>query len=150
MTEEPIAKPCRRVHVSGTTGESMRVLLVDDHKPTRDEMRSLIERQPDMVVVAEADTGEAAVDRARNERPDVVVMDILLPGINGIEASRRILAQQPDVVVLALSNHFGESLVQAVLDAGGQGYVRKSRAFEELIPALRSVAAGQRYVSKER
>ena len=110
-------------------------------------MRALIEQQPDMTVVAEAGTGEDAVDMAHDERPDVVVMDILLPGMNGIETSRKIRATQPDVKVLALSNHFGESLVQAILEAGGLGYVRKNRAFEELIPALRAVAAGKKYIS---
>ena len=125
----------------------MRILLVEDHKPTRDEMRALIEREPDMTVVAEAGTGEDAVDRAREERPDVIVMDVLLPGMNGIETTRKVRAENPDLRVLALSNHFGESLVRAILDAGGLGYVRKNRAFEELIPALRSVAAGAQYVS---
>jgi len=125
----------------------MRILIVEDHKATCDEMRMLIERQPDMHVVAVAESGEAGLDQARAEKPDVAVMDILLPGINGIETTRRILAEQPGVRVLALSNHFGDSLVNAVLDAGGLGYVQKSRAFEELVPALRKVASGDRYVS---
>jgi len=124
----------------------IRILIVDDHKATREEMRSLIEREPDMLVVAEAGTGEAGVDQARAQHPDIVVMDILLPGMNGIEATRKILAAQPGIRVLALSNHFGESLEQAILDAGGTGYVRKSQAFEELIPALRAVHAGQQCV----
>jgi len=126
----------------------MRILLVEDHKPTRDEMRALIELQPDMTVIAEAETGEDGVERARQERPDIVVMDILLPGMNGIETARKIRAEQPDVKVLALSNHFGDSLVKAIFDAGGLGYVRKSKAFEELIPALRTVAEGKPYLSK--
>jgi DNA-binding NarL/FixJ family response regulator len=126
----------------------MRILIVEDHKATRDEMRSLIEREPDMDVVAEAETGEECVFLARAEHPDVVVMDILLPGMNGIEATRKILAERPDTKVLALSNHFGNSLVKAIMKAGGKGYVLKGKAFEELIPALRSVVAGQQYISK--
>lgn len=126
----------------------MRILIVEDHKPTRDEMRALIEREPDMNVVAEAETGEDGVDQARAEHPDVVVMDILLPGMNGIEATRRILAEDPGTRVLALSNHFGDSLVTSILAAGGLGYVLKSKAFGELVPALRSVYAGEQYVSK--
>jgi len=126
----------------------MKILLVEDHKPTRVEVRALIEAQPDMTVVAEAGTGEDAVACARELRPDIIVMDVLLPGMNGIEATRAICAEQPAVRVLALSNHFGESLVQSVLEAGSFGYVRKSMAFEELIPALRSVAAGKQYVGK--
>jgi two-component system invasion response regulator UvrY len=125
----------------------MKILLVEDHKPTRDEMRLLIEQQPDMQVVAEAGTGEEALDKAREAQPDIVVMDILLPGINGIEATRRILAERPEAKILALTNHYGDSLVQAILDAGGLGYVRKINAFEKLIPALRSVGAGQKYIS---
>jgi DNA-binding NarL/FixJ family response regulator len=126
----------------------MRVLIVEDHGPTRAEMRALMEREPDLRVVAEAETGEEGVSLARTERPDLVVMDILLPGINGIEATRKILAEAPGIKVLALSNHFGDSLVKAILDAGGKGYVLKSRAFEELIPALRAVVSGEQYVSK--
>ena len=126
----------------------MKILLVEDHKPTREVMRALIEEQPDMLVVGEAPTGEDALRLARETHPDVVVMDILLPGMNGIETTRKILAEQSDVKVLALSNHFGESLVQAILDAGGMGYVQKSMAFDELIPALRSVAAGKRCINR--
>lgn len=126
----------------------MRILLVEDHKPTREVMRALIEEQTDMQVVGEAPTGEDAVSLSRDLHPDIVVMDILLPGMNGIEATRKILAAQPEVKVLALSNHFGESLVQAIVDAGGLAYVQKSMAFEELIPALRSVAAGKSCISR--
>ena len=126
----------------------MRILLVEDHKPTRDEIRALLERQSDMSVVAEAETGEEALDRAREQKPELVVMDILLPGMNGVDTTRKILAEQPSVKVLALSNHFGDSLVKAILDAGSLGYVRKTKALEELIPALRSVAAGKQYVGK--
>jgi DNA-binding NarL/FixJ family response regulator len=128
--------------------QEMRILIVEDHKPTRDETRALIEREPDMNVVAEAETGEESVSLARAEHPDVVVMDILLPGINGIEATRKILAELPGTKVLALSNHFGDSLVKAIMDAGGKGYVLKGKAFEELIPALRAVDADEQYVSK--
>ena len=126
----------------------MTILLVDDHQPTRDEMRALVERQPDMTVVAESPTGEDAVAQARALRPDIVIMDIRLPGMNGIEATRAICAENPGIKVLALSNHFGESLTNAILNAGGRGYVKKSKAFEELIPALQAVAAGRQYFSK--
>lgn len=123
------------------------ILLVDDHKATRDEIRALIEGEQDLRVVAESVTGEIALDRARDHKPDVVIMDILLPGMNGIVTTRRMLAEQPGIRVLALSNHSGDSLVDAVFEAGGLGYVLKRRAFQELIPAIRSVAAGERYVS---
>ena len=124
----------------------MTILLVEDHRPTREAMHALIEEQPDMHVVAEAISGEEAVDRARELCPEIIVMDILMPGMNGVEATRAICDAQPEIKILALSNHFGASLVQAILDAGGRGYVQKSRAFEKLIPALRSVAEGKQYV----
>ena len=122
-------------------------MLVEDHTLTRDEVRAVIERQPDMTVVAESRTGEDALDKAREIRPEIIVMDILLPGMNGISTTRKILAEQPDVKILALSNHSGNSLIQAVLDAGALGYVRKNKAFTELVPALRSVASGEQYIS---
>ena len=126
----------------------MTILLVEDHKPTRKEIRALLDQQPDLQVLGESESGEDAVVQARTLRPDVIIMDILLPGINGVEATRTICAEQTCVKVLALSNHFGDSLVLSILKAGGLGYVRKSRAFEELIPALRAIAAGQQYVDK--
>jgi DNA-binding NarL/FixJ family response regulator len=126
---------------------SMRVLLVDDHRPTREEMKSLIDREENLRVVAESDSGEAAIDEAVRLNPDIVVMDIVLPGINGVEATRAILKVCPNAKVLALSNYSGPALVQAVLEAGGLGYVRKEQAFEQLIPAIHAVAAGKRYLA---
>lgn len=127
----------------------MNILLVDDHQATRAEIRALIEREPGMVVVAEAGTGEEAVQKASSEIPDVIVMDILLPGMNGIEAIQAIRARDPSARIVALSNHHGKGLIRAVFDAGSLGYVRKNRAFEELVPALRAVAGGGRYVSQQ-
>jgi len=124
----------------------MNVALVEDHAPTRAEMKALVEREPDLVVVGQSATAEDALEMCRLTRPDIVVMDILLPGMNGVDATRLILAQHPAVRVVALSNHAGRALVQAILDAGGLGYVRKDRAFEELVPAIRSIAAGRQYV----
>ncbi len=126
----------------------MTILLVEDHKPTRDEMRALIEYQSDMRVIAETGSGEDALRLLKQHPADVIIMDILLPGMNGLEAIRLIHTDHPATHILALSNHYGISLVQAVLDAGGLGYVRKCRAFEELIPALRTVAAGQRHIDR--
>ncbi len=126
----------------------MTILLVEDHTATREAMRALIEEQPDMRVIGEAWSGEDGIAQARALRPDIIVMDILLPGLNGVEATRLLRNEQPEAKILVLSNHFGKSLVQAILQAGGLGYVRKFRAFEELIPALRSVSAGVPYVDK--
>ena len=125
----------------------MKILLVDDHVPTREAIKSLIGQELDLSVVAEAGTGEEALDLARELQPDLVVMDIMLPGINGIETARRILAERPGARILALSNHSGASLIQAVQHVGGLGYVPKNRSFEELVPAIRAVAAGAPFFS---
>lgn len=127
----------------------MNVLLVDDHAPTREAMSSLIAEEEDLRVVAQAGSGEAGVEMAEKLQPDVVVMDIVMPGISGIEATGMILERQPDIKILVLSNHSGRALLDAVLDSGALGYVRKDQAFEELIPALRAVGAGRRYVSDQ-
>jgi DNA-binding NarL/FixJ family response regulator len=125
---------------------TMKILLVDDHVPTREAIRALVTQEKDLSVVAEAGTAEEALVLDREFKPDVIVMDIMLPGMNGIEATRRILAERPEARILALSNHSGASLIQAVQHAGGLGYVRKNRAFEELIPAIRAVRAGKPFI----
>ena len=126
----------------------IRVLLVEDHEATREEMQSLIDGQADLKVIAAVGTGEAGVDEAVKSKPDVVVMDIVLPGITGVAATQCIVAAYPEAKVLALSNYSGQTLVQAVLQAGGKGFVRKERAFEELIPAVRAVASGKQYLEQ--
>lgn len=121
----------------------MKLVLVDDHAPTREEMASLLSRNPDMEVVAQSETGEEAIETVKRLTPDVVIMDIVLPGITGVEATAAIIKELPQTRVVALSNHGGRNLVQAFLKAGGKGYVRKDRAFEELVPAIRAVWAGE-------
>lgn len=124
----------------------MNILLVDDHEATRVAMRTLIENQDDLRVVGEAASGEEAVSQAERLRPNLIVMDVVMPGMNGIEAARAIRAAQLSVPIMALSNHIGAALVQAALAAGMSGYVRKDRAYEELIPSIRSVADGKSYL----
>ena len=126
-----------------------RILLVEDHNCTREEMKAIIDGQEDLTVVAEAASGEEAIQEAARTVPDLIVMDIGLPGINGVEAMRAILTKTPDTKVVALSNYSGPTVVQAVLNAGGRAYVPKGRAFEELIPAIRGVAAGERYFGRD-
>ncbi|MDD5677099.1 MAG: response regulator transcription factor [Kiritimatiellae bacterium] len=126
----------------------MNILLVDDHSPTQKEMQRLIANEKDMTVVGAVGTGELAVQEAKALRPDVIVMDIILPGINGIEATRQILNQQPRSRIVALSNHSGHTLVQSLLLIGGLGYVRKDNACEELIPAIRAAYAGKQFLGK--
>jgi DNA-binding NarL/FixJ family response regulator len=124
------------------------ILLVDDHAPTREEMRSLLSRENGFCVVAQADTGEDAIQKSRLHHPDLVVMDIFLPGISGVEATAAIVHERPGTRVVALSNHCGKSIVQAFMKAGGMGYVRKSSAFEELIPALQAALEGRSYMGQ--
>ena len=126
----------------------LKILLVDDHDELRNEMASLIEKEENLRVVGHAVDGEEAIRRFSDLSPDLVVMDIVMPGINGIDASRSILARNPKARVLALSNHVGHNLVHTAIEAGITGYVCKTRAFEELIQAINSVASGERFLGK--
>ena len=127
----------------------MRVLLVDDHSMTRKEMSSLIGEYSDLDIIGEASSAVEAVEKATALHPDVVVMDLVMPGMNGIDATRKISAECGGIQILALSNHSGKHMVQAVMRAGANGYVRKDHAFEELIPAIRCVAGGGSYIGSE-
>lgn len=126
---------------------SIKIMLADDHQIMRDGLRSLIEKQPDMEVVAEAENGHAAVKLARQFRPDVIVMDINMPDLNGIEATRHILAQLPGTRIVAFSMHTDHQFVAGALKAGVHGYLQKDSAFEELALAIKAVIANQTYLS---
>jgi len=127
----------------------MQVLLVDDHAPTRTEMGSLLAREEDLTVVGESESAEQAVEMARDLKPDVIVMDIVLPGMTGIEATEIIMREVPQTRIVTLSNHAGRNLVRAVISAGGMGYVLKDHAFEELVPAIRAAWAGKNYLGED-
>lgn len=127
----------------------IRIVLADDHQGIRDHLRALLERETDMAVVAEVEDGSMAVETAVREQPDVVVMDVIMPRMNGVEATRRIRDQLPDVKVLALSAYAVQHLVGRMLQAGASGYVVKTTAGRELVPALRAVVAGQIYMGAE-
>ena len=128
---------------------SIRVLLVDDHKIVRQGLRSLIEGITDIEVAAEAENVLDAVKLARETNPDVVVMDIGLPDISGVEATRQIISENPEAKVLALSMHSDQQYAESFLDAGGKGYVCKENAFDELGQAIRSVYANETHVSSK-
>ncbi len=123
------------------------ILLADDHCIMREGLRSMLEAQPGFQVVAEADNGRMAVQLASERRPDVVIMDISMPDLNGIEATRQILAATPLVHVIALSIHSDRRFVLQMFKAGAAGYLLKNCAFEELTRAIRIVIEGQTYVS---
>lgn len=134
---------------AGTTRATMRVLLADDHEPYRERLRKHLDEDPDIQVVAEAGDGLAAVRLAGELEPHVVIMDVSMPELNGIEATRRITASFPAIKVLALSMHRERRFVESMLAAGASGYVLKENAFRALPGALRTVAGGSTYLCAE-
>ncbi len=129
--------------------EKLRVVLVDDHAVVREGYRRLLERTGDIVVVAEAANGEDAYRLICDQQPDVAVLDISLPGLGGIEVTRRVIARLPDQKILIFSMHEDTVFSSRALQAGARGYVTKSAAPEVLIEAVRLVAAGKLYISQE-
>ncbi|MFO1319538.1 MAG: response regulator transcription factor [Burkholderiales bacterium] len=126
-----------------------RVLLVDDHAVVREGYRRLLERTPDIVVCAEAATGDDAYRYFVEQGPDVVVMDITLPGMGGIEVARRMLAREADAKIVMFSMHEDVVFSSRALQTGARGYVTKSSAPEVLVEAVRLVAAGKLYISHD-
>jgi two-component system response regulator NreC len=126
---------------------NIKIMLADDHRIMRDGLRSLIAKQPDMELVADAENGRAAVKLTRRFRPDVIVMDINMPDLNGIDATRQILAEFPGTKIIAFSMHTDHQFVAGALKAGVSGYLQKDSAFEELVRAIRTVVANQTYLS---
>jgi DNA-binding NarL/FixJ family response regulator len=122
--------------------KKVRVLLADDHKVVRDGLRLLVESQRDMQVIGEASNGKEALRRARELKPDVVVMDLSMPELNGLQATERLRAEQPEVKVVALTVHEDASYLVQLCKAGASGYVLKRSAGDDLIRAIRTVAGG--------
>ncbi|MBC8554788.1 MAG: response regulator transcription factor [Candidatus Brocadiales bacterium] len=125
----------------------MKVILADDHMIIRDGLRALLERQPDMKVVAEADNGRIALQYAKELTPDVVIMDIGMRELNGIDATRQIVKMSPGVKVLALSMYSDKRFIKEMLKAGASGYMLKDSAFKELIDAIRVIIGNKTYIS---
>ena len=128
---------------------TLRVLIADDDPVLREGLRSILESKEDIEVVGEAGDGRTAVGMARVLRPDVVVMDIALPSLNGIEATRQIKATNPTVKVIALSIHSNKLYALGMLEAGASGYVLKAAVYDELYRAVRHVGQGKRYVNPD-
>jgi len=126
----------------------MDIVLVEDHVATRTEIASLINELEDLRVVGEAGDGAEGLRLARTLQPGIVVMDVVMPGMNGITAAAAIRKHLPETKIVMLSNHTGKHLVDILLQAGANGFVRKDRAHEELIPAIRSVANKKDYIGQ--
>ena len=124
-----------------------RILLADDHGVVRQGFRRILETQPDLEIVGEASNGNQAVERAAELSPDVVVMDVAMPELNGIEATRRITERSPHCKVLALSMHKDSVYVREILKAGARGYLLKDSIDADLLAAVRAVASGEGYLS---
>ena len=124
----------------------IQLLLVDDHEVVRTGLRMLLDEQPDMVIVGEADTGSDAIKLAEKLKPDVIVMDITLPDMSGIKVSERIKSKYPETAIVALTIHDDEQYFFEMLQAGASGYVPKRAAPEDLISAIRATHSGETYL----
>lgn len=128
--------------------DPIRIVLTDDHALVRAGIRALLEDRLDVEIVAEARTGEEAVEAVRSHKPDLVVMDIALPGMSGLDATKLILKEFPETRVLFVSQYRDKEYVRQALRAGGLGYVSKAEAPDELVSAVRSVMQGQHFMSR--
>ena len=127
--------------------EKIKVLLVDDHMIVRQGLRLLLEMEPDITVVGEAETGRQAVEWTKKLLPDVVVMDIAMPTLNGLEATRQIIKEMPSTKVLALSSYNDDEYVRQLTEVGAVGYLLKQTAAADLIKAVREVKTGNAFFS---
>jgi DNA-binding NarL/FixJ family response regulator len=127
----------------------IRLLLADDHRLMREGLKALIEAEPSFQLVEEAEDGNEIIRLTDELAPHVVVMDVAMPDLNGIEATRKIIEQHPSVKVVALSGHRKKEFVRQMLEAGASAYVLKTRAYEEISKAVKEVMAGRKYLSPE-
>jgi DNA-binding NarL/FixJ family response regulator len=128
---------------------ALRILLVDDHEIMRQGLRLLLEKNSDMEVVGEANDGLKAIELAKELEPDVVVMDVNMPGVDGADATRQIVSSQPNIRIVALSMHSKKGFIIEMLKAGASGYVLKENAFSELVNAINTVMGDEIYLSSK-
>ena len=130
-------------------GMSIKVLIADDHQIMREGLRALLEKEPDIQVLGEAEDGRMIQRKARELQPDVIIMDVAMPDLNGIEATRQIVAERPGVKIIALSMHDDRRFVLNMLKAGAAGYMLKDCAFKDLAKAIRVVMSHKTFLSPE-
>jgi DNA-binding NarL/FixJ family response regulator len=126
--------------------QRLRIMLAEDHLTVREGIKLLINSQPDMLVVGEVDDGSAAIKEAQKLSPDIVVMDVSMPKLNGLKATKRLKITSPDVKILTLTRHTDDAYLQQLIESGASGYVLKQSAPTELIRAIRAVADGKNYL----
>lgn len=128
---------------------TIKVLLVDDHELVRTGIRRLLDDFDDIEVIAEAESGEVAITLARKLRPQVVLMDINMPGIGGLEATRKLTQIDPDIKIIVVTIHLDEPFPTRLLKAGASGYLTKGCAVSEIVDAIRQVSKGKRFISSD-
>lgn len=128
---------------------SIKIMVVDEHKILREGLSSLINKQPNMKTIGEATDGREAIEIANKLSPDLVLMDVTMPNLNGIEATRKIKSKKPNIEIIALSLHSDRRYVLGMIDAGASGYLLKECAFDELVRAINTVMSGKKYLSPE-
>jgi two-component system, NarL family, response regulator NreC len=137
----------QRKNSFGSANRTIRIILADDHQIVRQGLRILLEAEPDMEIIAEADNGRKVLKLAQELIPDVIIMDLSMPELNGIEATRQILSGSPEVKVIALSMHSDSLFVLNMIKSGASGYLLKDCALEELVKAIRAVVNHKTYLS---
>jgi len=128
---------------------SIKIMVVDEHKILREGLATLIAKQPDMEIVGEAADGREALDLLEKNTPDMILMDVTMPNLNGIEATRKIKSKRPEIEIIALSLHSDRRFVLGMIGAGASGYLIKQCTFDELVLAINTVMAGKKYLSPE-
>jgi two-component system invasion response regulator UvrY len=127
----------------------IKVLVADDHHLVRTSIARMLNEEEGLQVIGEAADGEEAISQSRALRPDIILMDIRMPGIGGLEATRKIVRGMPDIKVVVLTAYLEETFAQRLLDAGASGFISKGSELDEMVRAIRTVHVGQRYISPE-
>ena len=132
-----------------TTKNGIKIVLVDDHKLLRDGLRNIIEQKSNMHIIGEASDGREAIKIASKLIPDVIIMDVAMPGLNGIEAATQIVKNEPEIKIIGVSMHSGKQFIQGMFKAGAFGYLLKDGDADELIIAISTVIENKKYLSKD-